>query len=88
MLGCRAGCRCQARRSAWTGCRRPSQVDTEIIKFSKVYYCASGIQVLALDYITRLYKGQFRRKRQVRCEDETLPLNLNIVDGIASLLHR
>src|SRR5438309_6446944 len=88
MLRCRAGCRCQARRCAWTRCRRPSKVDTKIIKSSKVYYCASRIQVLALDYITRLDKWQFRRKRQVRSEDDTLPLKLNIVDGIGSLLHR
>src|SRR6266566_7516207 len=88
MLRCRAGCRCHDRRSAWTGCRRPSKVDSEIIELGKVHYCPSRIQVLALDYITRLNKWQFRRKRQVRSEDDTLPLKLNIVDGIGSLLHR
>src|SRR2546421_5943836 len=81
--------RCRTRCPCWTcrRCWRSSKIYREVIKGFEVYY-RSSCNIVALDYITRLHKGKLRRKGEVGGEDGILPFNLDVIDGVVTLLHR
>src|SRR5258706_558619 len=83
-----ARCGCQGRCSRRNRRRGTSQIDTKIIKSCEIYYRSPSALICALDHITGLNQRQLGRERQVRGKDDTLAFNLNIIDGVVTLLNR